>query len=225
MEIKEIFDGAENGTLTYEQFQEAVKKAKANFTDLSEGKYVSKAKYEDDLNAKAEEIKTLNGTISTRDKDLKDLQTQLEQAGTDGEKLTELTNNLTALQGKYDTDTKAYKEQLQRQAYEFAVREFANTKEFTSKAAKKEFVNSMISEKLKMKDNSILGAEDFAKAYAEEDPDAFKIAKQEPAQEPTPQPKPQFVGHAPGNEGGGTKMSLSDMMAAKNENPNLAINF
>ena len=42
MNVKELFDKAENGTLTYEQFLSAAGEAK--FVDLSEGKYVSKQK-------------------------------------------------------------------------------------------------------------------------------------------------------------------------------------
>ena len=42
MNIKEIFDKAENGTLTFEQFEALAKDNKAKFADLSEGNYVSK---------------------------------------------------------------------------------------------------------------------------------------------------------------------------------------
>ena len=49
MNIKDIFENAENGTLTYEQFSDAVSKGGAKFVDLSEGNYVSKQKYEDEL--------------------------------------------------------------------------------------------------------------------------------------------------------------------------------
>ena len=46
MTIKEVFDKAENGTLTWEQFQAAMGTAK--FVDLTEGHYVSKQKYDDE---------------------------------------------------------------------------------------------------------------------------------------------------------------------------------
>ena len=52
MNIKEIFDKAENGTLTFEQFDSLAKEGNAKFADLSEGNYVSKSKYEDDLSSK-----------------------------------------------------------------------------------------------------------------------------------------------------------------------------
>jgi hypothetical protein len=44
VDIKTIFEKAENGTLTLEQFLAAAKEAKAKFVDLSEGEYVSKQK-------------------------------------------------------------------------------------------------------------------------------------------------------------------------------------
>lgn len=178
MNVKDVFDQAENGTLTWEQFQEATKGAK--FVDLKEGGYVSKQKYDDDIQA-------LNGTISTRDTDLAQLRQDLEKAGTDATKLSELTSNLESLQGKYDTDTKNFKEQLKKQAYEFAVKEFANSKKFTSKAAKRDFINSMMSKNLKMEGDSIIGAEDFVTAYSKDNDDAFfKDVPEEPE-------KPTFV--------------------------------
>ena len=199
MNIKELFDKAENGTLTYEQFSELAKTGNAKFVDLSEGAYVSKNKFDAELEAKTKEIETLTGTISTRDTDLDTLKKQLEAAGADTSKLNELTTKFNELQGKYDADSKAYKKQLQEQAYEFAVREFANTKSFSSQAAKRDFVQSMIAKQLKMENNSILGAEDFVNAYTENNKDAFieEIDIDEYTQDDN---TPQFVGSTPGAE-------------------------
>ena len=44
--ITDFFDKAENGTLTYEQFEAMSKESGAKFADLSDGKYVSKSKYD-----------------------------------------------------------------------------------------------------------------------------------------------------------------------------------
>lgn len=173
MELKKVFEGAENGTLTFEQFEEAAKKAGAKFVDLSEGGYVSSHKYNDDLAAKAKEIETLNGTISTRDTDLEALKKQLEEAGVDATKLQEATASLAALQTKYDGDMKSYKEQLKKQAYEFAVKEYANTQKFSNKAAKELFIQAMIAKDLKMDKDKILGADDFVTAYKADYSDSF----------------------------------------------------
>lgn len=221
MTIKEVFDKAENGTLTYEQFSEIAKDSK--FADLSLGEYVSKRKYDDDLANKDGQITTLNGTIKDRDKDLETLKTQLADAGTDAEKLATLNDDLAKLQGKYDADVKAYKEQLKKQAYEFAVKDYANTKEFSSSAAKRDFISQLKSAELKMDGDKILGADDFLSKYAEENAEAF-VTKTEPTPAPAPQPsKPEFVQPTGGTEP--AKMSLSELMRLKNENPDANISF
>ena len=217
MNIKELFDGAEGGMLTYEQFEAVAKEKGAKFADLSDGKYVSKSKYDADLKAKdtaietAEgQIKTLNETISTRDTDLANLQTKLEEVGQDATKLAEAQAQLTGLQQKYDDDVKNYQAQMQKQAYEFAVKDFANTKKFSSQAAKRDFVQSMIARGLQMEGDKILGREDFAEKYASENADAFVVEAPEPEPEPqptqepepTPAPVPQFVAPTPGPEPG-----------------------
>lgn len=200
MNLKELFDKAENGTLTFEQLEAAMKEAGAKFVDLNEGNYVSKRKYEDELSAKDKAIEDLNGTISTRDTDLADLQKKLEEAGTDATKLSELSGQLDTMKGQYEADVKAYKEQLKKQAYEFAVKEFAATKNFTSNAAKRDFINSMIAKDLKMEKDSILGADDFVTAYSQDNADAFVVESKEPEQTQPTEPKPTFVNPTPGGD-------------------------
>lgn len=193
MNLKELFDKAENGTLTFEQLEAAMKEAGAKFVDLNEGNYVSKRKYEDELSAKDKAIEDLNGTISTRDTDLADLQKKLEEAGTDATKLSELSGQLDTMKGQYEADVKAYKEQLKKQAYEFAVKEFAATKNFTSNAAKRDFINSMIAKDLKMEKDSILGADDFVTAYSQDNADAFVVESKEPEQTQTTEPNQHLL--------------------------------
>ena len=217
MNIKELFDKAENGTLTYEQLMAAAGDAK--FVDLSEGKYVSKSKYDSDLRAKDTQMEGLNGqittlneTIATRDADLAGLQTQLTEAGQDAAKLSDLTAQLASLQQKYETDTQNYQNQMKQQAYEFAVREFANTKKFTSNAAKRDFTQAMIAKGLQMEGNKLIGGEDFVSIYSAENADAFVVDAPAPTPTPTPAPAPAPVpeiiaptpGPAPdgGNDGG-----------------------
>ena len=201
MTIKELFEKAENGVFTFEQFEVAMTEANAKFVDMNTGEYVSKNKYTDDLAAKDAQITKLNGTISERNKDLSSLKTQLEEAGTDSTKLAELTGEFDTLKNKYDADTKAYKAQLKQQAYEFAVKEFANTKDFTSNAAKRDFISSMIAKELKMEEGKILGADDFVTSYSVNNADAFKMTEPEPEPNPNPEPaKPTFVSSTPGSE-------------------------
>ena len=217
MNIKDIFDASEGGTLTYEQFEAAVKAGGAKFADLSDGKYVSKSKYDADLKAKDgeieakvaeitgrdDQIKNLNETITTRDTDLANLQKKLEEAGQDATKLAELNTQITNMQSKYDADVQNYQNQLKKQAYEFAVKEYAQTKNFTSQAARRDFVQSMIARDLQMEDGKILGRDDFADKYFAENADALVVEKapEPPAPEPTPTPQvvvPEIVAPTPG---------------------------
>lgn len=185
MNIKEVFDRAETDTLTYDQFVALSEGAK--FADLSEGNYVSKQKYTDDLAARDTRINDLTTTIGNRDSDLSKLQQQLQEAGEDVTKLGEVNTKFTELQNKYDRDTKNYQKQLQEQAYSFAVKEFANSKKFSSNAAKRDFITSMMNKKLQMENDKIIGAEDFVSMYSADNEDAFVVES-----EPEPS-KPQFV--------------------------------
>lgn len=203
MNVKELFDAAEGGVLSYEDFMEACEENKAKFVDLSAGGYVSKQKYDDDLASRIKEIETLNESLSTRNTDLEDLQKRLAEAGTaDAEKLAALSNDLENYKNKYETETKQYKEQLRQQAYEYAVRDFANSKNFSSKAAKRDFIQSMIAKDLKMEDSRIIGAEDFAEMYSSENEDAFISDEYyddyDYEEEPALDDKPRFIDPTPG---------------------------
>ena len=202
--LKELFEKAENGTLTYAQFESAVKGAGIKLADLSTGEYVSKAKYDADIQSRDGQISTLNDTISQRDTDLANIQNQLTEAGEDKTKLDELNAQLSSLQGKYETEVNEYKNRLSKQSYEFAVREFAGSKQFTSKAAKRDFVNAMISKGLQMDGDKILGAEDFVASYTSENDDAF--VKEEDPKPSAPAPKkPEIVAPTGGSADEGSK--------------------
>ena len=189
MNVKELFDKAENGVLTYEQFLAAAGNAK--FVDLTEGNYVSKNKFDDEIKQRDTRITTLNDTIKSRDTDLQNLQNTIKDAG-DIEALKSASKELGELQKKYDKETKAFQQQLANQQYEFAVKEFANTKKFTSAAAKREFTRAMVEKKLNLENGTIIGADDFVKMYTENNADSFVT---ESTEEP---PKPQFVNPTPG---------------------------
>ena len=191
MNLKDLFDKAENGMLTYDQFVAFAQEGKAKFVDLSEGRYVDKQKYEDDLSARDTRIKTLDDTIKSRDTDLGNLRTQLEAAGTDADKLSKLTTDFTDLQNKYDKDTKAYEKQLKDQAYKYAVKEFTDKLKFTSQAAKRDFVKSMMEKNFTIENDVIVGASDFVTAYTKDNEDAFVV--EQPATPPAGADKPHFV--------------------------------
>ena len=163
----------ENGAVTWDQFAKGVKDKGLKIADLSEGNYVSKQKYDNDVHTKDTQIETLNKNIKTRDDDLEDLKNQLEAAGNDKEKLKELTGKFNTLQTDYNTAKTDYEGKLQKQRYEFAVKEFAHTQTFTSAAAKREFIRSMNENELNMDNETILGANDFLEKYKKENADSF----------------------------------------------------
>lgn len=187
--LKSLF---ESGALTWEQFSEAVNQKGFKICDLSKGNYVAKKKYEDDLATRDTTISDLKGQISTRDTDLANLKKQLEDGNTDNsQKITNLQNELTKLQGTYDTTKTEYENKLKAQKYQFAVKEFANGKKFSSNAAKRDFINEMLGANLVMDNDTIMGADDFTTKYKETNSDAFVVDDPKP---PTPpEPKPNFI--------------------------------
>ena len=187
--LKELFEKAEGGVLSYEQLVALAPEAK--FVDLSSGEYVAKQKYTDALAERDTRITSLDETVKARDTDLQNLRAQLEAAGTDATKLTDLTTKFDELQKQYDKDTKAYQKQLKDQEYKFAVTEFSGKLKFSSRAAKKQFEAEMYDKKFAVENGVILGATDFLAAYQTEYPDSFEADKEEP--ETPAEPKPHFV--------------------------------
>lgn len=187
--LKALF---ENGALTWEQFVEASNAKGFKIANLASGDYVAKKKYEDEVTTLNGTITELNTQIKNRDKDIAGLRKQVEDGTTDSTtKLADLTTKLETLQKNYDTDKANYEAKLSKQAYEYAVNDFANGKKFTSKAAKRDFITEMIAANLKMKDKQLLGAEDFVTLYSKENSDAFVV--EEELKAPTETPKPTFV--------------------------------
>lgn len=185
--LKSLFN---NGSLSWDEFSAAVNEKGYKLADLSTGKYVSKGKYDDDIQSRESTITDLNTQISTRDTDITNLKTQLEQAGTDSNAaLADMKTQLETLQNNYTQAKTDYEARLQAQSYEFAVKDYANSQKFSSNAAKRDFINEMLSAGLKMNENKIMGADDFAKSYMEANSDAF--AKDEPAPKDD-DPKPMF---------------------------------
>lgn len=225
--LKELFAKAESGALTYEQFAEAAKASGLKLADLAKGEYVAKKKYEDDLKGKDSIIADLNATIDTRNTDLQSIQEKLDKAGTDSAMIENLSGELSKLQAKYDNDTAEYQSKLQKQAYEFAVKEFANNQSFSSNAAKRDFINSMLNKELPMENGNIMGANDYMAEYAKDNGDAFVTKKDlEPENKNNNQPRFAATTTDPNNAGGnGRKQSLTELMKAKNDNPNMNITF
>lgn len=220
--LKALFP--EGGSLTYEQLATAAREQKMNIVNLAEGGYVSKGKHDDTVKGLNGQITDLQGQLTQRDNDLTTLRGQLTAAQADVSKLGTVQQSLADLQSKYDTEKTDFEQKLSRQSYEFMVRERANGLSFSSTAAKKAFVQEAIAQGFKVEGENLLGYEDFVTKYKADDPDAFKVEK---APDPKPPVKTPTV-VLPGGTGKptpGKKISLSEMMRQKNENPDMQINF
>ena len=180
--LKELFN---NGALDYDAFSKLVTDKGFKIADLSKGDYVSKLKYDDDLGAKDTQITNLTGQINQRNTDLQTLQQQMENAKGDESKVNELTAQITKMQEDYNKSKDKYEKQIASQQYEFAVKEFANEQKFTSAAAKRDFIRSMVDKKLQMENGKLVGASDYLESYKADNTDSF-IAS-------APETKPQFV--------------------------------
>ena len=161
------------GPLTYEQFAEAAQAANMNLVNLSDGGYVSQAKFDDKVNGLTQQVSQLTEQIGQRDADMATLRTDLEAAQADAGKLPGVQQSLTDLQNKYAQDKTKFEKSMARQRYEFAVRERASGLKFSSAAAKKAFLQEAIGKDFKLDGDNLLGYDDFLKQYQVDDPGAF----------------------------------------------------
>lgn len=182
--LKELFN---DGQIDYDTFSSKLTEKGIKLADLSKGEYVSKNKYNDDITNKENQINTLNGQINQRNTDLENLKQQIENAQGSGEKVSELTEQLTKLQGEYEKEKTKLQKQLADQQMNFAVKEFASKQKFTSKAAEREFISSMIAKHLNIENGNLVGATDYLTAYKADNTDSFVV------DEPTSEPKPSFT--------------------------------
>ena len=129
-----------------------------------------------------------NDDIKQRDTDLADLKQKLADAGTDAETLKNLQAEFDTLKTNYANAQADYQKQLNKQAYEFAIKEKTNSLQFTSNSAKKAFLSDALAKNLTMDNGNILGFDDFVNAYKEQDAGAFVV------ETTTEEPKPPMFG-------------------------------
>lgn len=195
------------------------------FADLSEGGYVSVDRFNSQVNTLSQQVKDLQGQLTQRDTDIADLQGKLTAAQTDATKLTEVQTQLSGLQAKYKQDKDTWAADVAKQRKEFMVREKANGLQFTSAAAKRDFLSQANGKDFQLDGETLMGYEDFLTKYRAENPGALvDETPPAPQPDPAPAPKPNIVlpGTPPAPARG---KSLSEMMKAKNENPDMIVSF
>lgn len=190
---EELYSQVEEKINSYNS-DEKNKNSQVKIVNLSTGNYVGKEKFdtkETELAGVKQQLKEANATIkSYEDMDIEGI----KKSAKDWE-------------DKYNTDTKALQDKLDKQAYSNKVEKVVGGLKFTSESAKKAFTTDLIAKELKLENDNLLGFDDFVKEYKESDPGAF-VAEVDPSQKK----KPSFGSPTPGEEGGASE--LDDIMEA-----------
>lgn len=159
--------------------------------------------------------------FDTKETELNTTKTQLKEANTaiqsykdmDIESIKKSADNW---KNKYETDTKDLNDKLKKQQYEFAAKDFLGNYDFLSERVKNSILKEFMDKDFKLEDGKFLGAEDWVKNLNESEPELFKAKSNDPKVVFTNKTKIDTKD---------TKMSLADMMKAKNENPEMEISF
>lgn len=133
------------------------------------------------VQAKNEKIAELEQAQATLNTKVEGLTQQLAQRDADIVELRkhkgtadELSGKLTALQQKYNDDTKALSDKLSEQASDFAAEKFLDEYKFTSKAARRAVLADFRkAESVKYVDGQIVGGKEFMEKYKTDEPDCF----------------------------------------------------
>lgn len=233
--LKSLFEG---GAITFDQFVAALESHKeVKLANLADGGYVAKDKFDakvTELSGVKEQLTAANATIqSYKDMDI------------DG-----IKKSAAEWQQKYETDTKSLKEKLDAQATEFAARTYLSGYQYTDDLVKDAIYDKFMAKGFKRsEDGKFEGADSWMEEMKKNYPGSF--AASDPAADPagtppvgsgtpapnspsgTPagappagKPRPWFAPPAgPSGSSGGKKMSLSEMMAFKNNHPDAKIDF
>ena len=136
----------------------------------------------DDIGKEKAKTTAAKAALTEAQSQLTAAQTELEGLKTAGGDIAAVRQQLTELQAKYDTDTKALQGQLADRDYGDAIsRAIAGRGlKFSSKSAERAFTAALREQKLALKDGELTGLDDFIKAQKEADPEAFAPDKAPP---------------------------------------------
>ena len=136
----------------------------------------------DDIGKEKAKTTAARAALTDAQGQLTTAQTELEGLKKAGGDIAAVRQQLTELQAKYDTDTKALQGQLADRDYGDAIsRAIAGRGlKFSSKSAERAFTAALRERKLALKDGELTGLDDFIKAQKEADPEAFAPDKAPP---------------------------------------------
>lgn len=138
----------------------------------------------------------------------------------DGVDLDGMKAEIDNWKAKAENAEKDYAAQVAKRDFEDALKEEIGGYKFTSEAAKKAIMAEVREAGLKVKDGKILGLTDLLAQMKERDASAFVDEEQEKREAGRAKP---FTGPLSGGAPAGKKVSMSELMRMKNENPNLDI--
>lgn len=233
--LKSLFDG---GSLTFEQLVAALGSHKEiKLVNLADGGYVAKEKHDNKVKELTTELDGVKGQLTEANTTIQ----SYKDMDIDG-----IKKSATEWQQKYETDTKSLKEKLDAQATEFAARTYLSGYQYTDDLVKDAIYDKFMAKGFKRSEGGKFeGADSWMEEMKKTYPGSF--AASDPAGTPpvgsgTPapnspsgapagappagKPRPWFAPPAgPSGSSGGKKMSLSEMMAFKNNHPDAKIDF
>lgn len=203
MDFELLYGEAES--LTLAELKAAVEKAGVKLADLSAGQYVSKEKYEAAVEAYKTQITEYDAKIKTFE----------------GLNPEELKGAIATL----EQDKAGLEKKLEQQAYGFKIETIVNAEDFTSHAAKKQFIHDLNNKGLAFEGDNLLGYSEFKAAYKESDPGVFavEIAPTDAKEEG----KPQFTKGSSKNKPAAmtiedfNKLSTPEQLSIKAADPEL----
>lgn len=213
--LKALFGTGADGkpeALTFDQLAEKVAAGKLKVVNLAEGGYVSKDKHKNE--------------IETRDAKITGLESQLSEANTTIQSYKDMDidgikKSASDWEQKYATDTKALQDQLDNMARNHAADMFMSGYKFSSKAAAAGIRAEFEAKNFELKEGAFVGAKEWMDGLTK-DPDyqpAFVAAA------PADPKKPKFADPEPKKNPPPARKSLSQMMAAKNADPNYVATY
>ena len=131
------------------------------FTDLSEGNYVSREKYQT-LETKANGLETQLGEANNTIKSYKDMDI-------DG-----IKQSAANWETKYKEDTASLQNKLSDQEKRFAAERYLDGQKIKSPLSRKTILNDFLSKNLEFKDGNFSGADEYMKNVKAQYPDEFE---------------------------------------------------
>lgn len=218
--LKSLFDG---GALTFEQLVAALGTHKEiKLVNLADGGYVAKEKHDNKVKELTTELDGVKGQLTEANTTIQ----SYKDMDIDG-----IKKSATEWQQKYETDTKSLQEKLDAQATEFAARTYLAGYQYTDDLVKDAIYAKFMAKAFRRsEDGKFEGADSWMEEMQKTYPGSFAASNPaaDPAGTPPPagKPRPWFAPPAgPSGTSGGKKMTLSEMMAFKNDHPDAKIDF